>query len=134
MKIAFATNDGNTVSQHFGRSRYFKIFTVEANKIESEELRERHSGHHSQEHNHNHQDEPNHTHGSSPEHDAKHDQMAQEISDCQVMVCGGMGYGAYMRFMQNGINVVLTDQTDIKKACELYIEGNLKNLVIERTH
>jgi predicted Fe-Mo cluster-binding NifX family protein len=138
MKIAFATNDGNTVSQHFGRSRFFKIYTIKENKISNEELRERHTGHHAQghinEHEHVHEHDHTHTHGNSPEHDAKHDQMAMEIADCQIMVCGGMGNGAYMRFMQNGINVILTDQNDIKTACELFINGNLKNFAADRTH
>lgn len=138
MKIAFATNDGKTVSQHFGRSRYFTIVTIEDKQITNEELRERHTGHHAQshthDHEHNHDHEHGHTHGNTPEHDAKHDQMAMEISDCQIMICGGMGYGAYTRFMSNGINVVLTDQTDIQTACKLYIEGTLKNLANERTH
>lgn len=136
MKIAFATNDGNTVSQHFGRSRYYKIYTIVENKISNEQLRERQTGHYAQgqTHEHEHAHDHTHTHGNSQEHDAKHDQMAMEIADCQVMVCGGMGNGAYMRFIQNGINVILTNQNDIKTACELFIKGNLENFAAERTH
>ena len=41
MKVAIVTNDGEYVSQHFGRSRYYKIYTIEDNQIKNVELRGR---------------------------------------------------------------------------------------------
>ncbi len=45
MKIALVTLNGETISQHFGKSPYFKIFEIQENKIIGEELRERKTGH-----------------------------------------------------------------------------------------
>lgn len=45
MKVAIVTNDGEYVSQHFGRSRYYKIYTIENNEIQNVEMRERGTGH-----------------------------------------------------------------------------------------
>jgi len=38
MKIAVPTDDGKTISQHFGRARSFAIFEVENGEIVSKEL------------------------------------------------------------------------------------------------
>lgn len=135
MKIAVATIDQQTVSKHFGQSAFYVVFTVENGKITNKEIKERqaHCGHHKSDthtHNHNH----SHDHGSTHEHNAKHDKMAQEIADCQVLIAGGMGRGAYNRFFTNGINVVMTNIQNINQAIDLYIEGNLPNLFTELTH
>lgn len=137
MKIAVVTVDKKTVGQHFGRSPYYMIFTIEDGKVVSVEERERKTGHFAknqqqshQEHNHNHSQ----GHGIGPESDKKHDDMATEISDCQILIAGGMGRGAYERFFMNGISVMMTDMVDIKQTIDMYIAGNLVNKYTERTH
>ena len=45
MKVAVITDDGRTISQHFGRARFFLVATVEDGKLLTTELREK-SGHH----------------------------------------------------------------------------------------
>ena len=44
-KVAIVTNDGNSVSQHFGRSRYYKIISLENGEIVGTEMRDRTIGH-----------------------------------------------------------------------------------------
>jgi len=59
--------------------------------------------------------------------------MAQTIADCQVLVAGGMGWGAYESMKSYGIETIVTDVKTIDEAVELYIQGKLPNLM-ERLH
>jgi predicted Fe-Mo cluster-binding NifX family protein len=54
--------------------------------------------------------------------------MMETISDCQALLAGGMGWGAYDALKGMGIDAVITDVSDIKGAASLYAEGNLPNL------
>lgn len=139
MKIAVVTNNGATVSQHFGRAPYYKIFEIENNKIEYIYLRERRTGHFAPggiQHNHEH----NQAHGSTAGHgygrDAqnRHASMVEELSDCKVLIAGGMGMGAYENFSNAGLEVILTDRRDIEETIEAYLKGGLENLMEQRTH
>ncbi len=139
MKVAVVTNDGDFVSQHFGRSRYYKIYTIEDNAIKGAELRERGTGHFAQQqsgaqtHNHSTQDDPQGRHGYGEEARDKHATMAAEIGDCQVLIAGGMGSGAYEHFKAAGLEVILTDYASIEEAVTALVEGKIRNLVAERT-
>lgn len=132
MKIAVVTENGQNISQHFGRAPYFAILTVEEGKVLNMEMRERKTGHFAQ--GQIQEQEHDHSQGHGVGQDDKHDVMAREIGDCQVLIAGGMGIGAYKRFFENGINVMMTDKSDINEAVKLFSEGNLKNLYEERTH
>jgi len=136
MKIAIVTLDGKTVSQHFGRSPYYIIYSIENEKIVAQELRKRGTGHFATNQQHSHEENHDHSqgHGMGAENDKKHATMAQEIADCKVLIAGGMGIGAYNSFTNAGLEVYMTDYTDALQAAEDYIKGNLKNLVNERTH
>ena len=138
MKLAIVTLDGETVSQHFGRSPYFKIYTIENNKIVNTELRERGTGHFAahRQHAHTIETDTGHSsgrHGYGSDADRKHASMADEIGDCQVLVAGGMGQGAYESFRRAGLEVILTDQIMIDDIVRDFMNGNLKNLAYERT-
>ena len=41
MKIAAVSDDGVTISQHFGRAPFYVIITVEGDKVISKEKREK---------------------------------------------------------------------------------------------
>ena len=139
MKIAVVTNDGDFVSQHFGRSRYYKIYTIEDNTIKGSELRERGTGHFAQPptgertHHQDAQADPQGRHGYGEEARNKHAAMAAEIGDCQVLIAGGMGSGAYEHFKSAGLEVILTDYASIEEAVTALIEGKIRNLADERT-
>jgi predicted Fe-Mo cluster-binding NifX family protein len=138
MKIAVVTNDGQTVSQHFGRSRYYKVYQVENSEIVNVEMRQRGTGHFAPgANNHNHE---NHTkydaqgrHGFGPDSMDRHASMAMEISDCDTLIAGGMGAGAYESFKSVGLDVVLTDKYNADEAVTAYAKGELANLYRERT-
>lgn len=136
MKIAVVTNDGANVSQHFGRARYFKIFTVEEGKVKFTEMRERGSGHFARQSKgaiHQPNQDPMGRHGFGPEAQGRHAMMAAEIGDCDVLIAGGMGTGAYESFRTAGLNVILTDYRSTEEAVSATIEGKIKNLFEERT-
>jgi len=138
MKVAVVTNDGETISQHFGRSRYYKIVSVEDGNISNSEVRQRGTGHFAQqqtteEHHDNHEYDAQGRHGFGPDANNKHMMMAQEISDCDVLIAGGMGAGAYQSFKSAGLDVVLTDRANIEEAVQSLSKGELVNLYRERT-
>jgi predicted Fe-Mo cluster-binding NifX family protein len=60
--------------------------------------------------------------------------MAAELADCDVLVAGGMGRGAYESFLRAGLEVVLTDLRDINDVVNAWMNGTLRNLAEERTH
>lgn len=132
MKIAVISDDGNTISQHFGRAPLYAVVTVEDGKIVSKENRDK-AGHHTfagGEHPETHRGE---RHGYDAGAQSRHAAMAQSIDDCQVLIAGGMGWGAYESMKSRGIETVVTDIEDIDQAVNLYIEGKLPNLM-ERLH
>ncbi len=138
MKIAVVTNDAETISQHFGRSRFYKIITVKDEKQFSQEIRPRGTGHFAHNHNemhheHSHSDAEG-RHGFGAEANDRHAAMAREISDCDILIAGGMGAGAYQSFVNAGLKVILTDKKNIDEAIDYLIQDKLDNLYNERTH
>jgi predicted Fe-Mo cluster-binding NifX family protein len=131
MKIAFITDDGKTISQHFGRASHYLVVKVAEGQVIEREMREK-LGHKQYAQDHH---EPNHTQGSgmdSASHQ-KHQQMADAISDCDVLICGGMGRGAYQSMQSLGVRPIVTDLIDIDKALQYYFEDKLKDLT-EKLH
>jgi predicted Fe-Mo cluster-binding NifX family protein len=60
----------------------------------------------------------------SASHD-KHVSMADAIADCKVLLCGGMGTGAYESMRRLNIQPIVTDVHDIEAAAQAYINGSL---------
>lgn len=113
MKIAVPTDDGETVSQHFGQAKYFKVFVVENNQVTGSEMREKAS----------------HQHGDHTHQEGVHpgQQMVESIADCQVLISGGMGTPALSRATATGLKVFLSGISLIDSAVEAYIAGTLDN-------
>ena len=132
MKIAAITDDGKIISQHFGRAPYYLVINVEDGQITSRELRDKlgHTQFMDQPHA---AEQPGQPHGmGSVSHD-KHMMMSEAIADCEALLCGGMGMGAYQSMVSRGIKPVVTEMRDIDQAVLAYIEGNLADQV-ERLH
>jgi predicted Fe-Mo cluster-binding NifX family protein len=55
----------------------------------------------------------------------KHISMANAIADCKVLLCGGMGMGAYESMRQLNIQPVVTDLFDIEEAVKAFIDGEI---------
>jgi predicted Fe-Mo cluster-binding NifX family protein len=127
MKIAAITEDGTTVSQHFGRAPYYLVLTVEDGKIVGKERRDK-SGHHTFATHEEKHLAPRERHGYDAASQTKHAGMAATIADCQVLLVGGMGQGAYDSLKNGGIDVIVTDVNDIEEAVRRYLGGNLPNL------
>ena len=131
MKIAAITEDGTTISQHFGRAPLYLIVTVEDGKIVSKETHAK-TGHHTFAAYHT-ESAPDERHGCDAGAQTRHASMAEALADCQVLITGGMGWGAYESMKSRNIETIVTDVGDIDEAIKLYIEGKLTNLM-ERLH
>ncbi len=125
MKIAAVTEDGTTISRHFGRAPFYLVVTVENTAIVASDRREKlghahfaggESGHHT------HGAEG---HGFDAEAQDRHRSMAAAIADCEVLLAGGMGAGAYRSMQEAGITPIITDQQDIDSAIAAYLAGGL---------
>jgi predicted Fe-Mo cluster-binding NifX family protein len=119
MKIAVASNDGVSVSRHFGRTNRFSIYEVENDRILAEERRcdiravcadgdcEAHHVYHNRVHDYGH--------------------MIAALEDCRVIVCRGMGWRAAAALVRRGINpLVISGDISPREAAEQYLAGTLK--------
>ncbi len=132
MRIAVISDDEASISQHFGRAPYYVVLTVEGNEIVGSETRPK-AGHHSfaaQEHP---KLAPGERHGYDAGSQAKHKSMAEAIADCEVLIAGGMGWGAYESLKGYGIQPIITDVGDIREAALRCAKGDLPDLM-ERLH
>ena len=123
MKIAVITEDGQTVSQHFGRAPWYLVTTVEDGAIVATETRPK-AGHRDF--------EAGATAAGAPPEE-RHQRMAGAISDCTTLIAGGMGLGAFESLRARGIEPVLTDETDAAAACLRFARGDLPHLA-DRLH
>jgi predicted Fe-Mo cluster-binding NifX family protein len=131
-KIAAITDDGTTISQHFGRATYYLVATVENGQIVSRELR--HKLGHTHFVNQPHAEEtPEQPHGMDTASHNKHLQMAEAIADCEALLCRGMGMGAYQSMQVRGIRPVVTDIAGIDEAVMAYVNGTIVDRV-DRLH
>lgn len=114
-KIAVVTEDGQKISSHFGMAPLYQIFTIENDQIVGEEQRQKshHAVHPHGEHGHE-----DHGHGG---HDT-HGDMLAPVSDCKVLLCGGMGGPAFQKAQSAGLEVVMVGG-EIRPAVEAYLKG-----------
>lgn len=114
MKLAVATIDGVSLSQHFGRSTGFVVFEVEGKSIKSRELRTNDRTPHAQglctgEHEHG-----THSHAG----------IVDLLADCSVVLCGGMGAGAATALTQQGIQpAIVPVMCTAEEAVSHYLNG-----------
>ncbi len=128
MKIAAITDDGRTISQHFGRAPYYLVATVENGAIVNREMRDKLGHAHFANEPHE-GDQPGQPHGFDPASQSRHVRMAEAIADCQALLCGGMGAGAYQSMAERGIKPVVTEIASIDEAVMAYVEGK----IVDRT-
>ncbi|MEW5719454.1 MAG: NifB/NifX family molybdenum-iron cluster-binding protein [Chloroflexota bacterium] len=124
MKIAAITDDGKTISQHFGRAPYYLVITVENGQVVNREMRDK-LGHTHFVNDPHEEDQPGQPHGFGPAAQDRHTRMAEAIADCQALLCGGMGRGAYESMRARNIQPVVTDLVSIDEAVRAFIEGRL---------
>lgn len=151
MKIAVVTNDGRSISAHFGRARNYLVVTVENGTIVERELRDKTAcdhGHHGHGHDHHAHDE-HHESGHTQHHDTQepgqsitmllpgtpqpaappvdnHSHAAALISDCAAVLSRGMGRGMYANLQRAGVRPVLTTIVLVDEALTAFIAGSLE--------
>jgi predicted Fe-Mo cluster-binding NifX family protein len=117
MRVAVASQDGESISAHFGRCASFIIFDVEDGKVLRKDLRQNtHTSHGAGNcHTPGHGDHP-HSHAA----------IVQALHDCQAAICCGMGWRAAEELKQNGILPVIVDgKRSPEEAVSLYAQGQL---------
>ena len=126
MKIAVITEDGQTISQHFGRAPYYQVFTIADGQIVNKELRDKvgHRQFTEEPHDHEAENDPR-GHGFGAHSDAKHARMVEAITDCEAVIVRGMGRGAYFAMEQANIRPFVTDFADAEEAVQAYLDGKL---------
>jgi len=143
MKIATVSEDGVTISQHFGRAPFYVVVTVADGQVVARERRDKlghrqfaSEAHHAHDHAHDHQAQSGATaagHGTSPQAHDRHERMAAAISDCEVILSRGMGAGAYRSLAQIGVKPIVTDIASIDEAALAYAAGQIVDHT-ERLH
>jgi predicted Fe-Mo cluster-binding NifX family protein len=104
MKIAIASQNRRTITEHAGRCRKFWIYAVEDNQITRKTLLE------------------------LPKEQSFHDSSPHDphpLDDAQVLIAGGMGHGLFRRLERKGITGIVTLETDPEKAVIVYLAGTL---------
>jgi len=122
MRVAIASGNGRTVSRHYGRARHFLVLTIDDGRIVAREARLRPGA------------LTSHPAGCSPEETTGHGRRAARIvADCDALIAGGMGPGAFEHLRHQGVTPVLTDVRDPDEAALRYAAGELPHLP-ERMH
>jgi predicted Fe-Mo cluster-binding NifX family protein len=126
MRIAVATENGEEISRHFGRSPFFAVFDIEDNKIVGQTMRQNTFSQHfrgGQDHGHHGEGH----HGSGDPH--SHRSLIEGLSDCTVVISHGMGRSAWEDLRAAGKDMIVTDETKVKDALDRYLAGTLVNRV-----
>jgi len=127
MNIAVVTDNGTTISQHFGRAKYYEVLHIENGEVVKRERRKKkgHQDFYAMENKHNHV--PGEQHGVDAASHNKHVSMAEAINDCQILLARGMGNGAYQSMSQLNIKPILTDIKNIDEAVRAVINESITN-------
>jgi predicted Fe-Mo cluster-binding NifX family protein len=113
MKIAIASDDERTISSHFGQTRGFVVFEVEGKGVKNREYRPNtFTGH------------ARGLEGAGHEID-RHGPILSALSDCKIVIAHGMGRRIYDDLKNAGIEVFVTDETDVQRAIDSYLQGEL---------
>lgn len=117
-KIAVATEDGRTISNHFGRSRSFLVYEIADNQIVGMMLRDNQfTAHALGQCDQDGDDHHHHGHGA----------IVEALRDCEAVLCYGMGWRAAEDLKQAGIKAfLLPGETTPDDAVQAYLSGALK--------
>ena len=110
MKIALPTRDDQTISGHFGKMKALIVVDVIDGVVTARERRD--------------------MSGMPPcgsDHSAKPKFVVDKITDCDVLIAGGIGSAMRDLVSEANIEVVLTRERLIDTAIEKYTKGTLTN-------
>jgi predicted Fe-Mo cluster-binding NifX family protein len=118
VRIAVPTNNGTSISEHFGRCAAFLIFEIEDNRIQARERRTN-----GMQHSHG---QGNCGHGSAGSEAPSHRAILSALAGCDVVICAGMGWRAAEALKSGGITeVVVTEPGPAEEAVGAYLTGSL---------
>lgn len=126
MKIAVVTDDRLTISPHFGRGRYYLVFSVEDESIIEKEIRPKPVHHATGDHHHtsgDHHHERDHGHDAGESADMRHRGMIEPIEDCRILIVKGMGPRAKASVQEAGIRPCASEVDDAEEAVRAYLGG-----------
>ena len=127
MKIAIASMNEQTIAAHFGRAEKYMVFSVENGQIIDRKMLPKLGHRHfaSQDSGRHHQGSGEKGSGFGRHANCKHDQMVENIKDCDMLLAGGMGRGAYQDLQKWGIKPVVTKITDVETAVRAVLDGTI---------
>ncbi len=115
-KIAFPTDDGETISRHLGEAQFYLVASVDDAGEVNYERREKPRRDHVQSGQGRHQDGGQAGRGAA---------LFTPIADCQTLISGGMGDSAYRHATAQGLEVILPADEKIVDAMKAYLAGAL---------
>jgi predicted Fe-Mo cluster-binding NifX family protein len=118
IKIGVATDDGKTVSPHFGMAHFYLVFEIEDGVIKGKEMRPKKWHQH---HGEGRSDGGTTREGGSDHHG--HGEMLSNVTDCKALIAGGMGQPMHDAILQLGIKPYLTDIAGAEDAVKAYLDG-----------
>ena len=106
----------------------FLVVTLEGKEIVKRETRKK-PGHdqYAMKEEHPQTGEKGH-HGIGPIATERHEEIKEIIKDCELIITGRIGLGAYTDMKNFGLNVIATDVKEIDKAIFLCLEDNLPHV------
>ena len=116
MRIALPTNDGTSISEHFGRSAAFLIFEIENGQIKAREMKTN-GAHHAQ--------------GACDQHSTaskahSHAGILAAIKGCEIVICAGMGSRAAEALKAGGVTqIVVTKAGPAEEIVSAFLAGKL---------
>jgi predicted Fe-Mo cluster-binding NifX family protein len=118
MKVAVASMDGVSISQHFGRSSCFIVFEVENGKIKNREIRNNTYTAFARENCHSeaHADQPH-----------SHSAIVGALGACEAVLASGMGWRVAEDLDGKGIQpFILGTECFPEEAVSLFLGGKLQ--------
>ena len=115
MRIAVASDDGTTISSHFGKTRGFVIFdVVDGRVIKRSYIKNTFTGH---------------ARGlSGADHSVdRHGPILQSLKDCKAVIAHGMGQRIYDDLRSVEIEAFIVNETEADEAIRLYLQKRLKD-------
>jgi len=128
MKVGVVTDDGRTISHHFGRAHYYIVYDIQDDAVRGREMRPK-AGHH---HGGVEQDTGGVGHREETEA-SLHESMLSNVGDCEALITRGMGRGMREAIAQSGKKSFITALENADEAVEAYIGGTLDDHA-ERLH
>ena len=134
MRIAAVSDDGITISAHFGRAPFYVVVEIVDGRVVGRQTRDKlgHAQFSGGPGEAAREPDPR-GHGFDPAAQDRHARMAEAIADCEVMLARGMGAGVYHSMRAAGIRPVVTDIAGIDDAVAAYLAGELHDHT-ERLH